>query len=77
MTAVAGQPPQEAPILNSDGYSFLAAGIPTAVLGSYDRHLLACGLHTHRDNLARVDMARLPEAVRILAEFLAAYDTRK
>lgn len=75
VAAVTGQAPQEAPALNSDGYSFLAAGIPTAVLGSYDRRLLARGLHTKADNLARVDLARLPEAVRILGAFLAAYDS--
>jgi hypothetical protein len=71
---VTGTAPLAAGLINSDGYSFLRAGIPAATLGSYDKKLEERGFHLPGDNLARVQMERLPEAVKILANFIAAYD---
>lgn len=72
--AVIGEPPQWAGPLNSDGASFLARGIPTAVLGTQDQVWGLTGLHRPSDNLGRIDMARLPEAVDILAWFIRQND---
>lgn len=58
----------------SDGSSFLAAGIPTAVLGTYDRHWVDAGFHRPTDNLSRVVAERLPEGVEILKQFLRGHD---
>ncbi len=71
---VTGQPPQPAGPINSDAASFLAAGIPTAVLGTRDTRLGFGGFHRPSDNLDRVVMARLPEAVEILARFVRRAD---
>jgi hypothetical protein len=57
--------------INSDGYTFVKAGIPTCVLGSYDHEQGGSGLHRPSDNLARVQPERLDETVAILAAFLA------
>ncbi len=71
---VTGVPPQPVGPVNSDGYSFLRAGVPTAVLGTYDTELKDRGFHLPSDNLERVVMARLPEGVDILSRFIATYD---
>lgn len=61
-------------VLLSDGFSFLSAGIPTTVLGTYHSIMGAGGLHRPTDNLDRVVMSRLPEAVEVLALLLNRYD---
>lgn len=58
----------------SDGSSFLAAGIPTAVLGTYDRDWIDAGFHRPSDNLSRVVLERLPEGVDILKQFLLDHE---
>jgi hypothetical protein len=60
------------PVL-SDGGSFLAVGISATTLGTYDSRLKDTGFHRPTDNLGRVVMARLPQGVEILAEFLRRY----
>jgi hypothetical protein len=74
VAAVTGQPPRAADLINSDGFAFLSAGIPTSVLGSFDRALGTGGMHTDADNLDRIDITRLPETVEVLARVLAWYD---
>ena len=69
-----GKPAKPAGPVNSDGYSFLRAGMPTAVLGTYDQALKDRGFHLPSDNLGRVVLERLPEAERILVHFIALYD---
>ena len=71
---VTGQLPQPAGSINSDGASFLAQGIPTAVLGTCDQELGLGGLHRPSDTLGRVITARLPEAVEIFARFVQHID---
>jgi hypothetical protein len=71
---IAGETPQPAGPINSDGASFLARDIPTAVLGTRDQVLGLGGMHRPSDNLERIDMARLPEAVDILARFIRQVD---
>ncbi|HSN73866.1 MAG TPA: M20/M25/M40 family metallo-hydrolase [Anaerolineae bacterium] len=71
---VTGQSPQPAAAINSDGASFLARGIPAAVLGTRDQALGLTGLHRPSDNPKRVDIARLPEAVEILARLIQQID---
>jgi len=51
---VTGQPAQPAGPVNSDGFSFLSAGIPTGVIGTYDTHLKMTGFHRPTDNINRV-----------------------
>jgi hypothetical protein len=58
----------------SDGASFLAAGIPTAVLGTYDQVWKDTGFHRPSDCLDRVIFERLPEGVAILKRFLEKQD---
>ena len=72
--AVSGEQVRSAGHMLSDGGSFLAAGIPAAVLGTYDRELRDTGFHRPTDNLARVDFDRLGEGAAILAHFLKAVD---
>jgi hypothetical protein len=60
--------------VNSDGFSFLSAGIPTGIMGTFDSRLKEAGFHRPTDNLDRVVMARLPEGVDILARILEKYD---
>ena len=69
-----GEPPRFIDALMSDGFSFLSAGIPTAVLGTYHSQMEGGGLHRPTDNLARVVMARLPESVEVLTQLLKRYD---
>jgi len=61
--------------VNSDGYSFIRAGIPATTLGTYDKKWVDRGFHSPADNLERVVMARLPEAVEILARLATKYDS--
>lgn len=72
---ITGQPARPAGPLNSDGYSFMRAHIPVTTLGTYDTRLQSRGFHLPSDNLARVKMERLPEAVNILADFIATIDS--
>ncbi|MBN1146666.1 MAG: M28 family peptidase [Anaerolineales bacterium] len=74
---VVGLPAHPAGPVNSDGYSFLRMGIPTTTLGTYDTEWGERGFHGPADNLERVVMARLPEAVEILAHFVRKYDAAK
>lgn len=71
---VAGKPALPGGPINSDGFSFLRMGIPTAVLGTYDKTLQDRGFHQPSDNLGRVVMERLPEGVEILKKFILTYD---
>jgi hypothetical protein len=71
VTQATGQAPCPAGPVNSDCGSFLAAGIPATTLGTRDRRLGFGGLHGPADNLGRIVMARLPEAVEILAGLVA------
>jgi len=71
---VSGQAPRPAGPINSDGYSFMRTGIPVTTLGTYDRQQQSHGFHLPGDNLARVRMDRLPEAVKILGEFIQEFD---
>ena len=61
-------------VLLSDGFSFLSAGIPTTVLGTYHRRMEGGGLHRPTDNLDRVVMSRLSEGVEVLTLLLRRYD---
>jgi hypothetical protein len=60
--------------VNSDGGSFLRAGIPATTLGTYDGIQVDRGFHSAKDNLGRVVMDRLPEAVAILSRFMRRFD---
>jgi hypothetical protein len=73
---VTGKPACFIESLTSDGFSFLSAGIPTAVLGTYHSQMGGGGLHRPSDNLARVVMRRLPEGVEVLARLLRRYDAQ-
>ncbi|MFZ5908964.1 MAG: M28 family metallopeptidase [Chloroflexota bacterium] len=67
---VTGAPAQPASLVNSDGASFLFAGIPAASVGTLDTRLGETGFHRPTDNLERVVMKRLPQGVEILQAFL-------
>lgn len=71
---VTGAMPMPAGPVNSDGYSFLRVGIPATTLGTYDTKWVDRGFHSPADNLDRVVMARLPEAVEILAHLVTKFD---
>jgi hypothetical protein len=71
---VTGSPPRFIGSLMSDGFSFLAAGIPATDLGTYHSQMEGGGLHRSTDNLARVVMARLGEGASLLAALLERYD---
>lgn len=60
--------------VNSDGYSFLQAGIPASTLGTYSTTWQDRGFHLPSDNLERVVMERLPEAITILERILSRVD---
>jgi hypothetical protein len=62
--------------VNSDGYSFIRVGIPATTIGTYDRVMVDRGFHQASDNLNRVVMDRLPQAVEILEHFLKACDAQ-
>jgi Peptidase family M28 len=72
--AVTGRAPDLVGGINSDGYRFIQAGLPTCVLGSYDRALGGGGLHRPTDSVARVVAARLPEAAAILERWVRDAD---
>jgi len=59
--------------VNSDGSSFLFAGIPATTIGTLDTQLGETGFHRPTDNLERVVMERMSEGVEILQEFLKAF----
>jgi len=59
--------------VNSDGASFLFAGIPATTVGSLDTQIGATGFHRPSDNPGRVVMERLPEGVEILSAFLKTF----
>ncbi len=69
-----GQPAQFVGGINSDGYAFIQAGLPTSVFGSYDTIQGGSGLHRPSDNPDRVVTERLAETVAILAAFVQGYD---
>ena len=71
---ITGSPAKPAGPINSDGYSFLRAGIPTAVVGTYDNRLKDRGFHQPADNINRVVMERLPEGVDILMDFIQKFE---
>jgi len=74
---VTGKPAQPAGPINSDGYSFLRARIPVTTLGTYDSKLQSHGFHLPGDNLSRIQIARLPEAIEILSEFIRVQDRKQ
>ena len=57
--------------VNSDGASFLFAGIPATAVGTLDSHMGETGLHRPTDNLERIVIERLPEGVEILKSFIS------
>ena len=73
---ITGKPAQPAGPVNSDGYSFLRAGIPATTIGTYDQVLNVRGFHGPDDHLGRVVMTRLPQAVDILSDFLNKQDKK-
>jgi hypothetical protein len=77
VSAVTGKPPRLIELVNSDGFSFLSAGIHTAVLGTYHSQMEGGGLHRPTDNIERVVIARLPEGVEVLARVLHKYDVKE
>ncbi|MEN9937336.1 MAG: hypothetical protein RLZZ387_3915 [Chloroflexota bacterium] len=72
--AVTESTPAPEPLINSDAYPFLAAGVPAAVLGTRDPVLGTGGLHRPTDSVDRIDLARLPEHVAVLEELIRRYD---
>ncbi len=74
---ITGLPVRMAGPVTSDGGSLIKAGLPTAVLGTYDQRLVDTGFHSPGDNLGRVKMGRLPQAVEILSLFLKQIDCGK
>jgi hypothetical protein len=75
VTAVTGETVRPAGPVNSDGGSFLFAGIPAAILGTYDRVLKDRGFHSPADNLGRILLPRLQEAEEILSCFMNTVDS--
>ena len=73
--AVAGQPPARAPLINSDAFAFLRAGIPAATLGSRDEEWGERGYHSGLDHPSRVDAKRLAETAEVLSHLLADMDS--
>jgi hypothetical protein len=71
---VTGAAPLRVGPLNSDGGSFLRRGIPATTLGTYDQRQRDRGFHSPKDNLERVVLPRLPEAVEILSIFITDFD---
>ncbi len=67
---VTGRAVQPAGPVNSDGSSFLFAGIPATTIGTLDTRLGETGFHHPTDNMDRVVFERLPQTVQILETFL-------
>jgi len=67
---VTGKPAVPVGAINSDGYSFIRAKVPLAVLGTYDSKIQARGFHLPCDNISRVKISRLAEGVEILIDFI-------
>lgn len=61
-------------IVNSDAGQFLLVGISATTLGTVDKEWEERGLHQASDNLERVVMSRLPEAVDILKHLIVKVD---
>ncbi len=74
VSSITGTIARPAGPVNSDGASFLSAGVPTGVIGTYDLHWVDTGFHRPSDNLQRVVMKRLPEGVKILENILQQLD---
>jgi peptidase M28-like protein len=68
---VTGRAAQPAGPINSDGGSFLLAGIPAITIGTLDTRFGETGFHRPTDNLHRVVYERLPQTVEVLATFLS------
>jgi Zn-dependent M28 family amino/carboxypeptidase len=73
--ATTGERPVRVPTVSSDAFAFLHRGIPATTLGSFDLELGGRGFHSALDNLDRVDLDRLAEAVEILSHFLQGVDS--
>jgi hypothetical protein len=73
---VTGVAPRLVGPVNSDGGSFMRHSIPASTLGTYDRQQKDRGFHSAKDNLGRVIIERLPEAVEILSRFIIGIDGR-
>ena len=58
----------------TDTLPFLQAGIPATSLASLDNALGFGGLHRPIDNLARVEMSKLPEGSEMLIDFVKCTD---
>ncbi|HEU0297281.1 MAG TPA: M28 family peptidase [Anaerolineales bacterium] len=69
---VTGQVARPAGPVNSDGFSFLSAGIPATTIGTLDKRLGETGFHRPTDHLGRVVFERLPQSVEILEEFICS-----
>ncbi len=67
---VTGQTAKPAGPINSDGFSFLSAGISATTIGTLDTKLGETGFHHPSDNLGRVVFERLPQSVDILETFI-------
>jgi hypothetical protein len=74
--AETGQTPYFAGPINSDGGSFVRAGIPAATLGTYDLKLRDRGFHQPSDNLERLVPERIPVGVRLLIRLIEGYEKR-
>lgn len=72
--AVTGSEPASEPLLNSDAHSFLAAGVPCAVLGSRDPVQGVGGIHRPDDSPARIDAAAIAKSVRVLMDVVRRYE---
>jgi hypothetical protein len=70
---VTGVPVQSAGLVNSDGASFLFAGIPATTVGTLDIQLRATGFHRSTDSLERIVMERLPEGIDVLQNFIKQF----
>jgi hypothetical protein len=64
---VTGDQPLSVGPMISDAAPFLLRGVPTGVLGTYDRTYKDSGFHRPSDSLSRVQLERLEEGVEILS----------
>jgi hypothetical protein len=72
--AATGERPVRVPKVSSDAFAFLRRDIPATTLGSFDLELGGRGFHSALDNLDRVDLDCLAEAVEVLSYFLQGVD---